>query len=155
MRKIDNEKILEGKKRPKKFKLLIFFSVIVVLISIFVLTFSYLSLKSRPIFAKEYDIYFEVKEGRAGFDINNTFLTYGILPPGGVGVRKIDVENKFDFEVKAKFYISKDLFMYSSFPLELRLIEGEKQTIEVSINVPKEAEEKNYTGKFRIEFYRI
>ena len=145
-------------KYNKKFKrpgLMVFLSISVIIISISVLIFSYMNQKNRPVFVKEYDVYFRVEQGRAGFDINNTILTFGIIPAGGGGTRQIDVENKFDFPVNARFYISESLANYSDFPNEIILERGGKETIKVNMNVPKDAEEKNYTGKFRMEFYRV
>ena len=153
---IINGNVYKGtKKELKKPRLMVILSVIVIFISLFALIFSYINQKNRPVFVKEYDVYFRVEEGRAGFDINNTILTFGIIPRGGGGTRKIDIENKFDFPINAKFFISENLAGYSNFPGDIILEIGEKKVIEVNMNVPKDAEEKNYTGKFRMEFYKI
>ena len=138
----------------RKINLILIFSVIVILISVIVLIFSITNYLNKPIEKREFEVKFAVESGRAGFDINGSALTFGIIPPGGGGTRKIDIENNHDFPVKVKFFVSENLAGYMEFPEEMILERGQKETISVNINMPRDAEQTNYTGIFRIEFYK-
>ena len=141
-------------KNNKKSNLMIFLSIIVILISIIALIFSFVNYLNKLIEVKEYEVIFFVESGRAGFDLNSTALTFGIIPPGGGGTRKIDIENSYDFPIKVKFLVSENLADYMELPKGMFLESGQKETVSININMPRNAEQTNYTGKFRIEFYK-
>jgi len=142
-------------KDRKNMNWTLIFAALIILLSIVSLVFSFINYLNKPIEKREFEVKFSVEEGRAGFDINGTALTFGIIPPGGGGTRKIDIENKYDFPVKVKFSISNNLADYLELPGEMFLEKGQKETAIININMPRDAEQTNYTGIFRIEFYKV
>ena len=142
-------------KDRKNMNWTLIFAALIILLSIVSLVFSFVNYLNKPIEKREFEVKFSVEEGRAGFDINGTALTFGIIPPGGGGTRKIDIENKYDFPVKVKFSISNNLADYLELPGEMFLEKGQKETAIININMPRDAEQTNYTGIFRIEFYKV
>ena len=142
-------------KDRKNMNWTLIFAALIILLSIVSLVFSFVNYLNKPIEKREFEVKFSVEEGRAGFDINGTALTFGIIPPGGGGTRKIDIENKYDFPVKVKFSISNNLADYLELPREMFLEKGQKETAIININMPRDAEQTNYTGIFRIEFYKV
>ena len=142
-------------KDRKNMNWTLIFAALIILLSIVSLVFSFVNYLNKPIEKREFEVKFSVEEGRAGFDINGTALTFGIIPPGGGGTRKIDIENKYDFPVKVKFSISNNLADYLELPGQMFLEKGQKETAIININMPRDAEQANYTGIFRIEFYKV
>ncbi len=141
-------------KNKKNMNWILIFAALIILLSIASLVFSFINYSNKPIEKREFEVKFSVEAGRAGFDINGSALTFGIIPPGGGGTRKIDIENKYDFTIKVKFLISENLADYMELPKEMFLKKGQKETVSVNVNMPRNAEQTNYTGKFRIEFYK-
>lgn len=132
-------------------KKLIYFLFI---LSAVLLTFSVYSFFKRPIVLKEYEISFIVQEGTVGFNLNTTSLTFGKIPPGGSGERKIDFFNYKDEKIDIEVLASKDIAEFLSFKNEYEVPAMSNVTIPINVVVPTDAVEGNYSGKIRIQLKR-
>src|SRR3989344_5278078 len=141
-------------KSKRNMNWILIFAALIILLSVVSLVLSFIKYLNKPIEKREFEVKFSVESGRAGFDINGTALTFGIIPPGSGGIRKIDIENKYEFPIKVKFFVSKNLENYMNFPQKIILEREQKETVSININVPRNAEQTNYTGIFKIEFYK-
>lgn len=103
---------------------------------------------------EELDVYVTV-ENIIGFNVNNSALYFGAMPPGGVGTRDIFLFNndcdkcrvsiKGDGEIASWLYVSDNNFV---------MFKGENKTVNVKLYVPSNAEYGNYTAKLKIYFWK-
>ena len=110
---------------------------------------------SMPLESKEFEVLFFVKPGGAGFDLNGTALTFGSIPPGGAGKRSLVIENKWEFPVEARFFVSKDIAEFINAPSSMMLYSDENITLDITVSNPESAPDGEHRGKIKIKFYRL
>jgi len=101
------------------------------------------------------DVYFNVKKGTSGFNLNSSALTFGTVSPGGGAVRNITLINDEDREVKIKVFISRNIadFIIAT-PDEFSLGPWEKQELRFKLIAPLGTEEGEYQGRIKIETFK-
>ncbi|MBI2451578.1 hypothetical protein HYV50_00700 [Candidatus Pacearchaeota archaeon] len=140
-------------KFEKKFRGIYFY--ILFLIAVIIVFFSVLLWVSGPIETKEFDVRFSVKNEVGGFDLNGTALTYGIIPLGGAGVRTVIIGNYHEFPVEVKILANREIFDFIDAPEKIFLGAGEEKNVTIRIEIPEDAEEKEYNGKIRFDTYSL
>ena len=136
------------KKRDKQ--ILLFIALIAVILAII----SMVSFFFLPLQITEFDVRFNVSE-KIGFDLNNSALTFGSVVPGNYYERKIIIENKYDFPIKAKIFVSKDISDFFLKTDSVMLMPRENASIPITIYIPQNSEKKEYSGKIAIKIYRV
>ena len=122
-------------------RLLIIITAIVLLA---ILVFGAIYLANREV--REIDVSFSVGES-AGFDLNNTSLSFGKVIPGTSVSRNILLENKKDKKVHILISAERNIERFFSFERELTLEKGEKRRVGFTLNVPFNFSVGNYSGK--------
>ena len=91
---------------------------------------------------------------RLGVDLNATEANFGIVLRKGGGVRKLIIENSYDFEVLLKLFVSKDIAPYIFANETFVLHPDETQKISLILVIPDNAAYGNYSGNVTLKFYR-
>lgn len=120
------------------------------ILSAVLLFLSVFSFFNKSAILREYPVSFVVEKGTVGFDLNNSALTFGKIPPGGTGERKIDFYNNQNETIKIKILASRELENFLNFESDYEILSKKNVTIPVRVVVPFDAEEGNYSGKIRI-----
>ena len=135
----------------KRHRVLIYFLLVLSIISIAV---SFWIFFHRPLEVRELDVMFIVANDAVGFDLNNTALTFGKIPQGGSGTRKVIIDNMRSYAVEVRIFVSEDIASFVAVPENLYLPAFENATFSVMVSVPDDIREGNYTGRIRLETYR-
>lgn len=114
-----------------------------------------------------YQAYFkivQVKESNYSFSVANHVglvgdrdaVKFGSITPNGFGIRKIYLENTFEFPVKANIKISGEKSDWISTQDNNFILEpNTNKTIELRVDVPGYAQNHaNYTGKIKVFYLR-
>ena len=119
--------------------------ILIILISIVNLSFNSGVLEKKIIPAKVIvgNIY--------GFDLNSSALTFGMLVPGGSSSRSLNLENKYNKEIKVNIYSEGDIKKFilvseNNFILK----ENEAKSISFTVSAPLDAHFGTYEGKVYI-----
>jgi len=142
------KKMKKNKKLNKKNVLVIFLIVIIFLLSIFLYSniLDYISVYETK------EIYAEVKvSDRYGFEINDSSLKFGMIPPGNSASKDISLENIYGKEVKIKIYTEGEIGDFITISEnDFILKKDEKKQIGFSVVIPLEAEYGIYTGNVTV-----
>lgn len=85
-----------------------------------------------------------------GFDVNRTAFTFGAIPPGSSGERKLNVKNSYDFPIVA-YIIPEDEIEQFVQPLQEVIPANQERNISIVANVPNGYEKKKYEGEIIVE----
>ncbi len=111
---------------------------------------------SKPVDVKEFDVIFIVDSSiTAGFDIGTDALRFGSLSPGNSAKRNVDITNNYDFPLKIKVLISENIVDLIRADSDITVESGKNITIPVTLAIPKNFSDGNYTGKIRFEMYKF
>ena len=124
-----------------KLIILIFVASLVVFISIFYINFSLLILEKEEIVA------ILIVGDKAGFDVNSTALTFGMITAGSSSSRNLIIENNYDFPIKVEFNVKGDIKRFLVFEKVVYLDSGENKTVSIGTIDPVNEEYGNYSGK--------
>jgi hypothetical protein len=112
-------------------------------------------LQKKPLNVQEYEIYFIASEGRIlGLDVNNSLLTFGKVPVGQGGRRKLELYNEYNFPVNLKVFVSDNLSDLIFVDPEYDLESYSNRTVLIELHLPKDLSPGNYSGKIRLEMYK-
>ena len=125
-----------------KNKLIILMFVISVVMFFFVLY-----INSTFVLKKEEIIATLIIGDRAGFDINGTALTFGMIAPGTNSKRDLIIENDYNFPIKFEFNVKGDIEKFLVFDEVVYLKPGENKTVSIYTITPDNEEYGNYSGK--------
>ncbi len=145
------EKQKKSKKVGKGFAIfLIILLTIIVILFIFVLINRFSVLEKKEIYAGV------IVGDHAGFDLNKTALTFGMVKPGNSGSRGLMIGN--DYGKKEKIVITSrgdisDFLIVSENDFVLDI--GEKKQVEFSVFIPKDIELGKYDGEIIITARRF
>ena len=141
------------KESRKKLSNLLLMAVVVVFI-LSVVFFIYSVTNSKPEILEKKEIFATLWIGEpAGFDVNNTILTFGRLPPTTSAYRNINITNKYEFPIYAGFNVTGNISEFLVINAPVYLDVGEVKQVKVStIQIPQDAVFGNYTGTFIISF---
>ena len=124
---------------------------ILLLVSIALIIFSIYLWISRPLETKVLNAEFIVDKN-IGVDLNSSELNFGKISPGGSVVRRVIIENNYEFPVKAKIFASRNIINFLYADGEYILTPGEKIYAPINLRVPEGMEFGNYSGKVKFEF---
>ena len=128
-----------------KFNLIIAgMSVVLIVISVYVLI-------NSPLEMKTLDLSFVVGE-HLGFDLNASSLSFGIIMPGGSAVRRVVMQNNYDFPIKVEIYTSKNIRGYVFAEPEHLIESGKTEQISFNLIVPEYMEHGEYSGEVYFKF---
>jgi len=137
------------KKEKNKSFILIF---VLLMISLLLLMFSIIYNPDKV--SKKEEIFAKLMIGEpAGFDVNDSALIFGRLPPSTSANRQMIITNNYGFPIYAEFSIKGNIsdFIIPNPPVYLNV--GEKENVVVStIEIPKDAVFGIYEGIFVINF---
>ncbi len=129
--------------------------VIIVLAIISLITFLYSSFLffRAPVVLQviEFPASVSVTENVVGFDLNSSALVFGSIVKGSKITRRVSVENKYSFDIKAQFKFYGEitpLFEKISF---IKISSGETKSIPISIISKMDTSFGNYSGFVKIE----
>lgn len=125
-----------------------------IIISLILFSFSIWGWVNKPIKTEIIDVKFIIGES-IGFSINQTELNFGKVTPGGSATRKIIVENDYDAPIRIEILVSNNIanFIFS----EKDYVVPAKNTTKIPITlvVPEHIDYGNYSGKIKIESYKL
>lgn len=93
---------------------------------------------------EEIPIYLVVGE-HIGFNIENTSLNFGTIPPGGQAVKEINIQNSGQHELEILITGNVKKFI-SIEPKEFNVQSDQITNVEVTAYVPSNTPKGNYTG---------
>lgn len=122
----------------------------------FLIIFSFYLSFFKPVHVTEFDVLFMVDSGfAAGFDLGTDALRFGSVSPGGSVTRTIDVRNDYNLPLRVDVSLSRNLIGLIDAERSFVVFPGENKTIPIKLNIPKDFADGNYTGKIRLEMYKI
>ncbi len=124
--------------------------ILIVIISILIV-FSVYLMTYNPIETKILNVRFIVDE-RIGIDVNSSELNFGKILPGNSAVRRVSAENNFNFPVKMKIFVSKDISNFIFIEREYTLLPEEKILIPITLKIPQQTGFGSYSGELKFEF---
>lgn len=127
--------------------------ILITLATLLILISLSLIFAPRPIEIKTIEVKF-IAGGDPGFDINGSLLTFGRIPLDSTGMRTIIIRNDHSFNVEIKTFVSKDIAKFVSTNSSIFLRVGENATIPVTVYIPRDVKEGNYSGELRLLTYK-
>jgi len=88
-----------------------------------------------------------------GVNVEGSTLVFGGLPRGAQSVKTLSLTNYKSTPVKIKTRVEGTLKTWTTAPAEITLAGDETKKIDVTVNVPENAEYGNYTSTFIFEIY--
>jgi hypothetical protein len=90
-----------------------------------------------------------------GINVENSSLNFGRTYPGSLVYRKVNLTNNFDFPITVSILNAGEIsdFVYVS-ENNFLLAPDELRQVTYYVNVPMDAEYRNFTGKSRVIFKR-
>jgi hypothetical protein len=131
---------------------LIFISVIIIIASAYEIFTKFPS--SSQILNKKTIYSSFIISDHAGFDLNSTALTFGMITPGGTAKRSIILTNDFDKDIKVTIESKGNISGYLiASENEFILLKKEKKKIEFSILSPSSINSGKYDGYITFVFW--
>lgn len=123
---------------------------ILLLIISLVLFLSVIYINSKVVLKKEEIIATLMVGDKAGFDTNNTALTFGMLTSGSGSSRNLIIENNYNFPIKFEFSVEGNIQRFLVFDEVVYLDIGEEKTVSISTIIATNESYGNYSGKMII-----
>lgn len=134
------------KKQKNKIYIL---SILLFIISLAIFLFT-LYINSTIILEKK-EIIAILKIGeRAGFNVNETALTFGTIIPGSSAHRNLTLENNYTFPIKFEFRVKGNIKEFLIFDRVVYLGAGEEKSIRIRTITPNDKDYGDYFGKILI-----
>lgn len=95
-----------------------------------------------------------VDESVIGFNVDNSALNFGTISKGGSSIRKIAIDNKYDFPVIAIIDVEGDIEQLLNFDREFYIDKYEKKSISFSVIADYNVSEGNYSGNISFKILR-
>jgi len=134
-----------GKRRLVNYSLLVISGILII--------FTISLWMNKPLKVETMDLKFMVGD-TVGIDLNPSGLIFGRVIQGGEATRSVIVDNDYDFDVRLKILVSKDLADYVYTESQLIIPAKESIQIPISLKVPQDIMYGNYSGKIKFEFRR-
>ena len=120
---------------------------IFLLILSLVMFLSVLYINSKIVLKKEEIIATLMVGDKAGFDTNNTALTFGMITSGSSSSRNLIIENTYNFPIKCEFSVEGDIRRFLVFDEVVYLDIGEEKTVSIGTITATNESYGNYSGK--------
>jgi hypothetical protein len=125
--------------------------VIVILLFLSLLLFCFSLYARCGIILEKKEIPVGLKIGSpSGFDLDSEILSFGVISFGASSVRKLLIENNYDFPVNAELSVKGDIKDFLYFDEKIFLETGENKEIIIRARVPEDCEDGSYSGIFKI-----
>jgi len=131
---------------------------VLLVIAVVLVVLSFFVANKKPLRVVEYDIYFEVIEGKVGVDVNGSLLTFGAVNAGTGSVRRsIVVSNDYSFPIEVKVLVNEEFadIIVANEGEEMIVEPGKNITAPIKLYVPVGYALGEYEGKARIEIYKL
>ncbi len=127
--------------------------IVVVLAALLIVFLGLYTFRAEPLEIKILDVRFSVSDN-PGFDLNKESLTFGRIVPGGSGMRKVNLDNNYNFSVKVKLDVSDEIrkFLVAENPIYLK--SGENKSVPFNVFISNYTEHGDYSGILRFSFYK-
>ena len=142
------------RKKGKSYRIKRRNNYILLVIILILVVFSIWLWISRPLKVETLDVRFIVDKN-IGIDLNSSELNFGKLTRGGSSVRNVIAENTYEYPIKVKIFVSRNIADYVFSDSEIVILPGEKTKIPISLKLPKDISFGNYSGEIRFEFRKI
>ena len=129
-------------------------NILILIVSLLLICFSFYLWFSRPLEVRFLDVSFIVGN-KMGFDLNSSSLTFGIVLPGSAGVKTVLIENNYDFPVKLRVLVSKELRGFIFSDSEIIILSKGVVPVDFTLILPAEIALGNYSGKLMFEFRKV
>ena len=88
-------------------------------------------------------------------DVDEGVINFGRAVEGSIIEKKVMIENNYDFDLKVKVFVEKEIsnFVYSE--SEYEVLRGDSLKIPFTLMVSKGVSEGDYSGQARLEFWRV
>lgn len=144
-----NNKKEKHKKKNKKI-------ILVLLAILFISSAGFIFYNSSYNIAatKEAEMFIFVGEN-IGFDVNESYVHFGLVRPGGISEKTVNVSNFYEMPLKVYIRLTGDFSKWISIGENNFILQkDESRLVKLQANVPKGAEFGNYTGKILVIFRR-
>ncbi len=99
------------------------------------------------------DVTFSV-DNKLGMKINTSSLDFGIVPAGAAITKKVVLDNGFEFPVKVKVFVDKEIEDYVFSENDFIILSGESKKVEFVLSLPQDTVKGEYSGKIKMSFYK-
>ncbi len=82
----------------------------------------------------------------AGFDVNDSLLTFGVITYGTSSQKTLIAENNYDFPIRFEFSVKGNITQFLIFDKVIYLEGGEKKSVSISTIIPSNEEYGIYSG---------
>ncbi|OIO64380.1 hypothetical protein COY28_06435 [Candidatus Woesearchaeota archaeon CG_4_10_14_0_2_um_filter_57_5] len=90
---------------------------------------------------------------KIGFDVNGSMLRFGMVRPGGCGMRFVDVNHSYPFPVKVNVKGRGNMSNWIT-TQDILLEQGQQKRVTISVCPPDGTPYGNYSGEVRIRYVR-
>jgi hypothetical protein len=143
-------KLMKKTKTKQKIKLSKLY-ILLSIVAIVLVCFSVWDWMCRPLNVITIDAEFIVGD-HTGVNLDTDKLYFGMVVPGGSSERAAKIENTYDFPVKIKVFVTKNIADYIFLDRDFIAPPNNITKIPVAVYVPDDLPYGNYTGKIRFEF---
>jgi hypothetical protein len=141
-------------KKRKKIRREIKFVYFLLIISLFVfILYLLLNLNSEIIYQKVIPMKLNIGE-IAGFDVNNTILTFGTVTPLSSSRRQLKLENNYPFPIQFRFYAEGNISNFLVFKKKVYLNSGKSRDFDI-VAFSNNETSGEYSGNFIITARRF
>lgn len=151
MKKIANKtKRKSSSKHNKKTKKYHLHDYVISIFTIALIILSLVSAFNSYMILEEKDFYsYLIVSDHAGFDLNNTAFTFGMISPGGSASRGLITENKYEFPIEVEIKPKGEI---ANFVRKQKATVSANETKEIGISAyaPTGTKYGNYTGSIHV-----
>lgn len=105
------------------------------------------------LYAKQIDISVYVRNGSSAFNTSTDALNFAKISPGGVSTKKIDINSYRDSIVRLETVGNiSDFISYSDNNFVMK--KNEYKQVEITLALPENVSEGEYSGKLKVYLYR-
>lgn len=137
---------------PKGFVIIkIFYFALGISVFAFLISLTAYYVNNRVIERQVFEASMTIEEyAVAGFDVNDSALTFGTVGKGGTSTRRIRIENKHSFPIIVFIQADGNIKTFLNYEEYIRIDKGMAESIAVSASAPFDASEGFYSGS--VEF---
>jgi hypothetical protein len=120
-------------------------------IAVALILFSFYSWGLAPLKTEVLNVRF-VANKTIGVDLNSSELNFGMVNPGMSAVRNVIISNDYNHPIHVDISVSKNIIEYLSVDSSFHINPNESIRIPITLQLSKEVEFGNYSGKIKFEF---
>lgn len=124
-------------------------------ISVILVIFSIWLMSKRPIETRFLDTKFMIGSYPGLGITNKSVLEFGMLVSGGSAVRRVNITHNYEFPVKVEILASENIVDFISVDSNVIIVPGENKSIPVTVYAIPNASYGNYSGRIKLDFYKV